>query len=197
MGASSIPPLPTSPAQLTSNQLWFPPNDPTLSQQTNNTLRQILYEVYQISSGLLSIGVQATGTKQVVIPNANNAYAQVPGCSITFPRQGLWLVTGVFSIQVLDAGDENFNIYGALLVSGLQQQSSGNNNVMPPATQSAKAYLKVQGQPTTVNIAQTWSFRANQNGVARLMVQKDKSATGTHTLCDGPNSTIAGVWCGL
>jgi len=198
MGAASVPPLPTSPAQLTDPQNWYPTPDHTLSAETQRTLRRILDQFYQLKGTLLPVGVQATGNKQVVIPNANHPFASIPGAVVTFPRAGLWQVTGVFSIQVLDAGDLNLPIYGALLVSGLQQQAgSQNNNTQPPAVQSAKAYLLVQAQPATVNIAQTWSFRANQNGTARLQVQKDKTATGTHTLVDGLNSSLMAVWCGL
>ena len=198
MSSTSVPPLPTSPAQLTDNQNWYPQPDPTLSLETRNTIRRILDQFYQLKGSLLPVGVAAIGTAQVVIPNANGPYASVPGCVITFPRAGLWLVTGVFSIQVLDAGDLNLPIYGALLVSGLQRQQSGQNNqVAPPALQGPRAFLQVTAQPTIVNIAQTWSFRAIANGTARLQAQKDKTATGTHTLVDGLNSTIQGVWCGL
>lgn len=197
MGSATIPPLPTSPAQLTDSQNWYPQPDPELSPITQRTIRRILDQFYQLKGSLLPVGVQAVGNTTVVIPNATHPYASIPGAAVTFPRAGLWLVTGVFSIHVLDAGDENFPIYGGLLVSGLQQQSSGNNNTAPPALQGARAFLLVQSQPVTVNIAQTWAVRVNQNGTGRLQVQKDKNATGTHTLVDGLNSTLSAVWCGL
>jgi hypothetical protein len=186
--------LPTSPSQLQGPNLWYPQIDPKLSPNTQLALRRAFDDIYQISGTLLPSGVQATGTGKVVIPPATSAFAQVTGCKITFSKAGLWLVTGVFSIQVLDAGDLNLPIYGSLLVGGLQQQS-GQPIVAP--RQQAQARLLVQAQPETHTIAQTWSFRANQNGTAQLQVQKDKTATGTHTLVDCNNSSIAGVWCGL
>lgn len=186
--------LPTSPSQLQDQQLWYPPPDPALSAQTRLALRRAFDQIYQIKGSLLAAGVQATGNGQVVIPPATSAFAQVTGCKITFPKAGYWIVIGVFSIQVLDAGDLNLPIYGSLLVGGLQQQPGQQ---IVAARQQAQARLLVQAQPETHTISQAWAFRVNANGTAQLQVQKDKTATGTHTLVDCSNSSIAGVWCGL
>jgi hypothetical protein len=186
--------LPTAPAQLPGTGLWYPPPDPSLSKQTQLALRRAFDQIYQISGTLISVGVQATGQGTVVVPAAPNAYAAVTACKVVFPRAGLWLVTGVLSFQVLDAGDLNHPIYGSLLIGGLQQQPGQS---IVAARQQAQARLLVQAQPETHTIAQTWSFRANANGNAQLQVQKDAAATGTHTLVDGANSSIMAVWCGL
>lgn len=194
---SPLAPPPTSPSQLAPNKSpWYPRIDPKLSKETNDALRRAFDDIYQIVGGLLPFGVAAIGTKQIVIPAAvTNPPASIPGCQIKFTRAGLWLVTGVFSIQVLDDGDLALPINGSLLVSGLQ--TPRGQGVQPRATQNAQAVLQVQAQPEFVTIAQTWSFRALAGGTAQLQIVKDQTATGTHTLADGPNCSIQGVWCGL
>jgi hypothetical protein len=187
---------PTSPVQLLSGKTpWYPRPDPALSHETKDALRRAFDNIYQIAGTLLPIGVQATGRGTVLIPATATAPATVPSCQITFQRAGLWLVTGVWSIQVLDAGDLALPITGSLLVAGLQ--APPGQTVVAPTVQQAKAVLKVQAQPVTHSVAQTWSFRVNANATARLQIQKDPAATGTHTLADGSNSSVLGVWCGL
>jgi len=188
--------LPTSPVQLISGKTpWYPRPDPALSSQTKDALRRAFDNIYQIAGTQLPLGVQTAGRGTVVIPATATAPATVPGCQITFPRAGLWLVTGVWSIQVLDAGDLALPITGSMLVAGLQ--APPGQTVVAPTVQQAKAILKVQAQPETHMISQTWSFRVNLNGTAQLQIQKDPTATGTHTLADGGNSSVLGVWCGL
>jgi hypothetical protein len=190
-------PIPTSPTQLISGKTpWYPTHDPALSQGSNRALRRLFDYIYQITGTLISLGVQATGTGPVVIPVAvTNPPGTVPGCAVTFPRAGLWLITGVFCVNVLDAGDIGLAITGSLLVQGLQ--APPGQTVVAPTTQQAKAVLVVQAQPETHMIAQTWQARVNSGGNARLQIIKDAAAPVTLSQVDGLNSSILAVWCGL
>src|SRR5579864_7244383 len=97
---------PTSPVQLLSGKTpYYPQPDPSLSPQTREALRRVFDNIYQIAGTLLPLGVQAFGKGTVIVPAAPVAPSAVPGCQIVFSRAGLWLVTGVWSLKVLDAGD--------------------------------------------------------------------------------------------
>src|ERR1700757_1607147 len=127
----------TSPLQLLSGKTpWYPQHDPALSAQTQLALRRAFDNIYQITGTLLPLGAQATGTGSVIVPAAPVAPAAIPGCQITFPRAGLWLVTGVWSVQILDAADLGHPFSGSLLVGGLA--APAGQTVVPPATQLAK-----------------------------------------------------------
>lgn len=187
---------PTSPLQLiTGKSPWYPTHEAALPERTNYALRRVFDNVYQLAGSLLPLGVAATGIGTLVVPAAPTPPATIPNCQITFSRAGLWLVTGVFSIQVLDAGDLNFAFNGALLVQGTQQPAG--QSVVPSAIQPAKAILLVQAQPETHTIAQVWAVRVNANATARLQIQKATGATGTHSLVDAANSAVIATWCGL
>lgn len=192
----STPTTPLLPPPTSSKTRWYPTPDKSLSPQSQIAIRRAFDNIYQIDDALLPIGVQAFGTSSVVIPAAvTNPPASIPGCSVVFPRAGLWQVTGVFAIQVLDAGDLALPIYGSILVQGLQVASG--QSVAPVTNLLQRAVIQVQAQPEFHMISQAWSFRVNAKGNARLQVVKDTTATGTHTLVDGLNSSILAVWCGL
>lgn len=189
-------PIPASPLQLLSGRTpWYPTTDPELSHAANYAFRRIFDNMYQVAGTLLPFGTSATGNAQVIVPADPDPPATVPGTQITFARAGLWLVTGIWSVQVLAAGDLGKNFFGSLFVQGLQLPPG--QSVTPSPTQPAKAILLIQAQPETHMISQTWALRMSQNGTARLQIQLETGAAATDSLVDGANSSIIAVWCGL
>ncbi len=192
-------PVTTSKAQ--SARMGYQPSlDSSIPVKIRDAIHRTLEDLRQTKDTLLPLGLHATGNATVVIPIAPMLPALVPGCKITFTRAGVWQVTGVFSIQVLDAGSLGLPINGSLLVQGLQSTVAavpGKFGLIPPATQQAFAVLVVQAQPETHMVMQKWSVLVEAGGSAQLQVQKDAAATGNLSVADGVNSSIQGVWCGV
>jgi hypothetical protein len=187
---------PSSPLQLLSGKTpWYPTHDSALSSGANYAFRRTFDNIYQIAGTLLPLGVSATGMGTVIVPADPKPPATVPSCQITLTRVGLWLVTGVFSIKVLAAGDLGKAFSGSLFVQGLQLPPG--QSVVPSPAQLAKAVLLVQAQPETHTISQTWAIRVRANATARLQIQSANGALGTTSLVDAANSSIIAVWCGL
>ena len=190
-------PNPVTTSKNPSAQSGYKPSfDIDIPRKIQDAFRHVLDDLRQTKDTLTPLGVAATGNATVTIPISPMLPALVPGCVIKFTRAGLWLVTGVFSIQVLDAGSLGLPFSGSLLVQGLQSTVAGQA-VNPPSTQAAVARLVVQAQPETHSVVQLWSVRVNSGGSAQLQIQKDAAATGTASLADGVNSAIQGVWCGV
>lgn len=191
-------PNPSTTSKNPSAQAGYKPSlDTDIPVKIRDAIRHALDDLRQTKDTLLPLGAHATGNATVAIPIAPALPALVPGCKITFTRAGLWQVTGVFSIQVKDAGSLGLPINGSLLVRGLASVAPNQQGVSPPPTQQALAVLVVQAQPETHMVMQKWQVRVNANGSAQLQVQKDAAATGTASLADGVNSSIQGVWCGV
>ena len=190
-----------NPSTTTRNQSaragYQPSFDADIPVKVRDAIRRALDDLRQTKDTLLPLGLHAEGNATVVIPIAPALPALVPGCKLTFTRAGLWQVTGVFSIQVKDAGSLGLPINGSLLVRGLQSTAPNQQGVTTPPTQQALAVLIVQAQPETHMVMQKWQVRVNAGGSAQLQVQKDAAATGSASLADGANSSIQGVWCGV
>lgn len=155
-------------------QSWYPNFEPTIPYSVKEAFRRVLDFIYEQRDqrGALALYARGLEMEQIidVVPVAVN------GCSITIPRTGSYLVTGVFTIEVDDAGQ---------LFSGILRLR-GNT------PQQAAVFMGASG--TTVQMIQQWFVTQNLGDTLSLSIQKEGGGGTSNVL--GVQTTISAIWSG-
>jgi hypothetical protein len=175
-------------------QAYYPSLGPEVPSTVRDAIRRAFDSIYKIAGQLLPAGISKFGRGTILIP-VTPEIVNVPGCQIQLARAGLWAITGVFTINVIDAGDIASIFTGSLFVAGTTIAAPKNQLVVPGTTQPGVAKLQVQAEPQIFTIAQTWQVNVQASATAKLQLQKDVGTGLSES--DGSNSSISAVWCGF
>ena len=110
------------------------------------------------------------------------AAADIPGCSLTLPRSGTYLIVGVFDCRGgSGVGDAGSLILGYLVANGAAQAQLGLFTISNTATVSSGG-----------TVAQQWLYTASSAGqIVKLQAAKTGGTGGSFT---GNHSTISATW---
>ena len=163
---------------MAAKQRWYPSSHELTGENLLRVFRKTLDFIYEQNEQLGPSVMYARGHQDITI--GEDTWTGISRCSVTFNREGRWLVVGYFTIKVDGAADVNKLFQGALMSNGRQE---------------AKAKLKVQAQPEIMTISQAWDLNVAKNQMAVLQIHKETGATGTSVL-EGANTVIVASWEG-
>jgi len=153
---------------------YYPSFDHEVKASIKDGILKAFEYIYQLKDQLGPLSICVSGTEDTVVDVADIA---VKNCSITIPRTGKWLVSGVFSFDIL-ASD------GAQVFSGkLRSQTT----VIPTAT-----LMGAVG--TRATVTQQWLIGAVKGETLTLLVVK--GGGGGASVVHGADTTISATWAG-
>ncbi len=153
---------------------WYP-NLRHLDSDSQSAIRRILDFIYELRDQLSPHAILSKSDLDFTISTTR---APIPGCHLTFPRSGTWLVTSITTITIDSDADKLFTV--SLRIGAIQH--------LPQARLLA-------ADLTVSSISQQWLVTVEQGQTASLEIVKESTASGT-SITSKEHCTLSATWHG-